>query len=1024
MGPYDNKDIYDDPEGFGAPSSSAPGFEPPETYPAAPEIHQPETAATNGSSLDDSVNSATQQEQSAMDDGNGEKKAESAKSDSTPGDSSGKDGDQMKYTGDGKGENPVKRGLRKTFGKGNPYRGRNLALLGGFGVSAIGLVLVLIMFISSLSGFHAINASRLLLASFSIGAHQASTTYARIVTPDSTDKSKTRLTVDQKRLAKKMPAILDKAGIGFTYDSTTGKAISAQLDPSKQGNLGSTETDIKKNLAARYGIPEADIHVNPASIGGKVVINMRNKGITISENIIRDFADRTGRGKVMTFLISRHFRQYLNVPSLFHPFERAKVATKDAFSGMTSAMKAKALENERVKDFKAKMDATRLKLKGFFDANSFKIGVSRLSASAVLAMCAIRDVSTAIEEQNHASYVEPAQQSALDQIAQGDQVAYGDKNDYTADQIDSAAAHMYGDYYGQNLSIFDSDSMRARQGLPPIKITDATAAAHYAKDSATINGAFANTSSWQQAYDTTTALGGATICQPAAQAILTAGDIALTITMAAVSGGGAAVAKEAITMASLAGVMSLVIGYIESSSTNQLPEMTPNQGILGGDLMSHGADSVANVVNANSGGAVVSAERATKLRQEAAGIDLSLAKEQSIAQKLSPTNIYSPVAKLVNGINGSSIQNVRDTTNSFANILMSTIRLPFNLLSSRAHADSATSSTGNTVALTEAVETLINTERPSTIVSNAANIVRSQGYGGDLAQRAGVCFGATFLDSTDSDTGDIYFDIQVNKTVDPDSPLYKERNCADESSADWVTVSAAVHIIAVAEAATCRETQDTDACNRTGMGTTSSASTDTASSVDTSALYQDSSSIACDPRTVKLGQATVTNKGGSITIQLCGIKGIPSSGRESTKGDKYYVEGADGMSIVNSRVSKIFADLADAAKVAGVKLTSGSTFRTRAHQNDLWIANGKDSSKAAPAGSSNHEVGIAIDFSIDAPYKEGAACSERSTARSSTMWKFLNGSPGSPGAQKFGIYQYAAEGWHWDASPTRCKEPI
>jgi len=68
MGPYDNKDIYDDQQGLGAHSSNAPDFEPPKDYPTDPEIHDSEAAATNGDSSSDSpLNSATQKEQSAFD---------------------------------------------------------------------------------------------------------------------------------------------------------------------------------------------------------------------------------------------------------------------------------------------------------------------------------------------------------------------------------------------------------------------------------------------------------------------------------------------------------------------------------------------------------------------------------------------------------------------------------------------------------------------------------------------------------------------------------------------------------------------------------------------------------------------------------------------------------------------------------------------------------------------------------------------------------------------------------------------
>lgn len=1002
MGPYDNKDIYDDQQGLGTPSSHAPGFEPPTpTYHASPEIAESENAATNGGqdSSNDGVNSATEKEQSALGNiGESDKK----------GADKPEDNQNSLYTGNGK---PGKQGglvkrVSNAFGKGNSKRIRNFAILGAGSSALLGIILVIMFLFSSINGFHLINASRLLLASFSISAHQASDTYARIVTPDGEDKSKTRLTVDQKILAKKMPSILDKAGIGFTYDSTTGKAVSAHLDPSKQDGLGNSEAEIKKNLAARYGVSEADIRVNPASIGGKIDILMKGHGIAVQENIIRDFANRSGRGKVMTLLISRHFRQYLGVPSLFHPFERAKAVVKDKISGYINT---KLNENERLKDFKAKMDERRLKIKGFLDANSFKIGVARISTSAALAMCAVRDVATAIEAENHASYVEPAQQSALDQIAQGEQVAYGSNNDYTADQIDSAAAHMYGDYYGQNLSIFDSDSMRARQGLPPINIKDSTAATHYATDKATIGNAFANTSPWQTAYDTTSAMGGGTICQPAVQALLTVGDIAITIGAAAISGGVGAAVKEAVSMGTVMGITSIVIGYLESASTNQLPDMTPNQGILGGDLMSYGADSVANVVSANSGGAVVSSDRAAALKKEAANVDLSIAKDQTIAEKLSPTNIYSPVAKLVNGINPSATTNLRNVASSLTNIFVSTIRLPLTLFSSHAHADDTSSGSSiNTVALTEAVEKLIKMERPNKIVSDAGSILKNQGYSGDYGTRAGICFGATFLDSTDAESGDTYFDIQINNTVDEGSPIYKERNCNDEKDTNWVVISAAVHIVTVADAGVCRETGDNDACTRTGAGTTSSAASTT--QTDTSGA---------------IGEPNTSN--GRSQGQWGGYSNgkVPETAMTQLTASFLGVSSGDTIQICSTKMSDPYLNpnaavsikaLNDAFKQKfGHMMYFQSCYRDIAGQEYAKAKYGKG---AATVGTSNHGWGLAVDIGPNPKKDQGCDSSSSDlTSSEKDMCQWITDNAPKYG-WKNGKDVVPSEQWHFEYSRT------
>ena len=226
--------------------------------------------------------------------------------------------------------------------------------------------------------------------------------------------------------------------------------------------------------------------------------------------------------------------------------------------------------------------------------------------------------------------------------------------------------------------------------------------------------------------------------------------------------------------------------------------------------------------------------------------------------------------------------------------------------------------------------------------------------------------------------------------------------------------------------AACAKVGYDESGDATGVGQTPASST-----IDTSKQYQDTTSIACDPRTKPLGIQEVHHGDSVFKINICGISLIPSHGLESKKGSGYYVEGAEGMSIVNSIVSGAFQNLAEDAKAKNIPLTSGSTFRAYEHQNKLWIDNGKQSDIAAPPGKSNHEVAIAIDFSIpNVPgetLKRGAKCSSRATyAHPNTdagkIWLYLNGTPSNPGAQRFGIYQYAAEAWHWDASPTRCQE--
>lgn len=117
-------------------------------------------------------------------------------------------------------------------------------------------------------------------------------------------------------------------------------------------------------------------------------------------------------------------------------------------------------------------------------------------------------------------------------------------------------------------------------------------------------------------------------------------------------------------------------------------------------------------------------------------------------------------------------------------------------------------------------------------------------------------------------------------------------------------------------------------------------------------------------------------KGGSlIKIRLCKVQGIT----------------------VNAAVAGNLDKMLTAAKNNGVTL-SGGGFRTMASQQQLYAAhcsNGKCSPPTARPGYSNHQMGLAIDFSN---------CSTHGTA----CWQWLNSN-----AATYGFKNFAKEPWHW-----------
>lgn len=185
----------------------------------------------------------------------------------------------------------------------------------------------------------------------------------------------------------------------------------------------------------------------------------------------------------------------------------------------------------------------------------------------------------------------------------------------------------------------------------------------------------------------------------------------------------------------------------------------------------------------------------------------------------------------------------------------------------------------------------------------------------------------------------------------------------------------------------------------------SNATTGSGSTNASGNIYGSSVNAACDPRTRDLGTQKGYRNGAPVDIQVCALPNLPSSGDESTPGSQYYIQGANGQTIVNSVYSKNFYDLVEAAKASGITMYANSGFRTMAHQLALCQANaacaGGNYTFVAQPGTSNHQMGLAIDF---------ATPSYAQITVGDTWYNWL-----SANASKFTISNYPDEAWHWSA---------
>ncbi|MBX4197466.1 M15 family metallopeptidase [Candidatus Saccharibacteria bacterium] len=177
--------------------------------------------------------------------------------------------------------------------------------------------------------------------------------------------------------------------------------------------------------------------------------------------------------------------------------------------------------------------------------------------------------------------------------------------------------------------------------------------------------------------------------------------------------------------------------------------------------------------------------------------------------------------------------------------------------------------------------------------------------------------------------------------------------------------------------------------------------------IDLAQLYNNSTNVACAIGTKDLGLQNGYTDGKLVKIRTCAVSNLPSGGEESIPGSTYYVNGANGYAVVNSRVSGAVYAMVQVAAKDKVTLTAISSFRTMAHQQALCAANSACSSGdytfVAKPGTSNHQMGLAIDF--------GGLPSTPGPVPGNTIWTWL-----SQNATLFGYKNYPAEAWHW--SPT------
>jgi hypothetical protein len=772
-------------------------------------------------------------------------------------------------------------------------------------------------------------------------------------------------TIDTAKLAKRYPQLK-----GMSTDQA-------------RSEISSLFPDISEDQLVRIGS-------GSDASGTKFAVNTRDFSIKSSRALLNNSVSHLEDGKILTALRGRALSEFYNLPSLWHPIKRSVSSKENKISTKEDRRKAAAEREKANKPVESgKFKAARDSLKSKINGNEGKLSAALLATAG---MCLIRSVADDVPAVNRGAIIAPAVAKTADKIAVASQIQ---SNDDISMQDVAPIVESLTDDNGQTIW-----SAKGINALTDPTVTDGTDLPSEYKQ------AFYFDNTAKTLKDTLGGGGvGGLVCSPLGQVVQIAGGL-LLIVSGPLSGGaswGLVAAKTTASMAVTAGVISLLQNQAVNLLKDDVAIPDALSGPLGGNLMAYSAREFEGITGRSSGGVPLSSADEAAIQKDSQIASQQEFHNKSLSAQIFDKNDYrsvsSQVAMSINPNMGrditsmvSSIFNVGSLFSHFSDLFTSKV--------------SAATTYDWGFPLYGIPKQILNNpdyQNPYDNADKVASILDGDS-GGDYVDKAMKCFGVEVSKGSDG------WQAIPKEDVNPNDTDYADAHCGDISDPNWQRMILFVFDSRTADAADCfqggYDTSD-QSCQDMGSGakTTSSdssdevATTDPGATVDTKDLFKDSTSIKCAAGTKDLGIQDGYTGGNKVRIRICAVSNMPGTGEESSGG--FGVSGADGKTVVNSRVSGAVYAMAEAAKKDGLELSSGSGFRTMAHQQSLCPCDGIT---VARPGYSNHQMGLAIDFSAYLPSTPGPIPGNK-------YWDWL-----SKNAGKFGFKNYPREAWHW--SPT------
>ena len=416
-------------------------------------------------------------------------------------------------------------------------------------------------------------------------------------------------------------------------------------------------------------------------------------------------------------------------------------------------------------------------------------------------------------------------------------------------------------------------------------------------------------------------------------------------------------------------VMDKIAHYLAGQAIDYLGA----KGAQFGSYVDYGTRLAANDQAISAGGRALSTPEEGTLAEATNGEAESQFAQHNIAYRLfNPNDRMSLVSSVMDNQTNSVTNNMSNVALAASTATRSLASTFSSIFSGIAHATPQPWDYGfPEMAFSEDEMNNASSSNPYANGDVVANLLDNNGKNGepDYISLADKCFGDTLQQISVPDPSgsgnDQVWDVQFGTDpVNIYTADYKsiESSCNSTTDQNWLKIRFFIFDTQNMKAADCYNGDD-QMCTEMGFdtatassGTTTTATTaptTTASAtIDLSTLYDSSVNVACAPGTKDLGLQDGYYQGNEVPVRTCAISNMPSTASEAS----------NGLTVANSRVSAALYAMAAAAKSDGVNPVTSSGFRSMALQECLAAHGcGWSGGAVAPPGTSNHQLGLAID---------------------------------------------------------------